>query len=65
MIPSHMTYAVTTHRHRERLDTATRIREIRDAKRDGILTVDRPAQRRLTTARLAAMLTAVKSSLHL
>lgn len=65
MIPSHMTYAVTKHRHQERLDTASRIREIRDAKRDGVLTVDRTAQRRLTTTRLAAMLTAVKSSLHL
>jgi hypothetical protein len=64
MIPSHVSY-VASHRHQERIDTASRIREIRQARRDGTLTIERTAQRRLTAARLAAVMTAVKSALHL
>jgi hypothetical protein len=63
MIPSHVSY-VASHRHQERIDTASRIRDIRQARRDGTLTVERPVQRRLTAARLAAVMTALKSAIH-
>jgi hypothetical protein len=63
MIPS-TTYAISNHRHQQHLDTAARAREIRDARRAGMLTVDRAVQRRLTAARLATM-SAVRAALHL
>jgi hypothetical protein len=63
MIPS-TTYTIATQRHQQHLDTAARSREIRDARRAGMLTVDRTVQRRLTAARLATM-SAVRAALHL
>jgi hypothetical protein len=66
MIPSHTSYAVATHRHHERLDTAARIREIRNARREGSLNVDRTAHRRRTVARLAAgALATLKAAIHI
>lgn len=63
MIPSHTTYAVAKHRHHERLDTAARIHEIKQARRQGSMDVDRTARRHLTTARLA--LATLKAALHI
>jgi len=63
MIPT-TTYAISTHRHQDYLDTAARSREIREARRAGTLMVDRTVQRRLTAARLAT-LSAVRAALHL
>jgi hypothetical protein len=63
MIPT-TTYAISSHRHQQHLDTAARSREIRDARRAGMLTVDKNAQRRLTAARLATM-SAIRAALHL
>lgn len=51
MFPS-STRAVAVIRQQEALDTAARVREIREARRDGLLDVDPGAQRRLTAARL-------------
>jgi hypothetical protein len=66
MIPTHTSYAVASHRHQERLDTAARIRELKQARRDGAMDVDRAAHRRRTVTRLAAgALATLKAALHI
>ena len=64
MFPSRMTYDVATSRHREHLDHSARIREIRQARRDGALDVDRTAQRRRTAARLTHVLAVARAAFH-
>lgn len=59
-----MSYDVAQHRHQEHLSHAARIREIKQARRDGAMEVDRTAKRRLTAARLAGALATVKAALH-
>jgi hypothetical protein len=63
--PSRMSYDIARSRHQEHLSHASRIREIQQARRDGTLTPDRTTHRRQTAARLLAVATALRASLHL
>jgi hypothetical protein len=63
--PSRTSYDVARARHQEHLSHASRIREIQQARRDGTLAPDRMTHRRLTVARLLAVATAIRTSLHL
>ena len=63
--PSRMTYDIATSRHHERLEHAARIRDIQQARRDGSPQLHLPARRRLTSARLSAVLAVAKATLHL
>ncbi|HVM25680.1 MAG TPA: hypothetical protein VM253_09820 [Candidatus Limnocylindrales bacterium] len=62
--PSRVTYEVARSRHDEHVRHAARIRDVQSARREGVLTPNRTAQRRITASRLAAALTALKAALH-
>jgi hypothetical protein len=62
--PSRISYDVAASRHQERLSHAAAIREIQQARRDQTLRVDRPAQRRMTVARLAHAMAVARAALH-
>ena len=63
--PSRVSYDIAHHRHDEHLRHAAKIREIKQARRDGMLTADKASHRRFTALRLAGVLTALKATLHL
>lgn len=62
--PSRVTYDIARHRHDEHLRHAAMIREVKQARRDGLLTADKTSHRRFTALRLSAAVSVLRAALH-
>jgi hypothetical protein len=58
-----VTYSVAAHKHDEYLDQTAKIRELKRERREGFVSEDKAAHRRMTAARLTSQLVARLSHL--